>query len=904
MWNFIYSGKTSGEYRRVLLWCFLLSFSNLLFAQKDAALLLNKKVKVSLHTATLSEALVLLSEQTETNILFSPDFADMQTRVDYSREATLDVILRDLLSETRLDFEEHGQSVILSRDLNHYTISGYAVDEESGERLVGAHVFDLLSGKGAISNRYGYFSLTLQADSVQLRSSYLGYAQQSKAFFLKQNYNVEIRLEKSNTLQEVHVRAPRFVDSEVIMPIEINFIDREAMDNSVRLGGEEDLHRYLESLPGINSGADGVGGLSVRGGSSDQNLILMDGVPVYNPSHAIGLFSVFNPKMIREVDLRKGQFPAQYGGRLSSVIDVHTKEGNLQDWHLDASISPVSGNILVEGPIKENKSSILVAARRFLPDFLVQDISEKQKKEDGYLGNTDFLFYDLNVKWQTILSDKDKVYLSMYLGEDKFYDYTRENIRDSTFNGREEFEKEIRWGNGIGIMRWNHQFMPRLFLNTTVTFSRFGLQSYDKRDLNGVLLPSLFRLDSYDSREFKSEIIDVGIKFDFDHPTIANNVLQYGASIIKHEFRPKSYSYNEESQIEEFLINDGLLDDALFTGLYITALEYSGYFNGKWTLGKKWYLETGMRLGAFSVQDKTYLYAEPRLHASYQLMDALTLRLNASRMVQPLHLLTTNGIGLPTDLWVPATSEVRPQQAYQTSGAINFKKGGWTAEIGGFYKSLHNLISYKEGASFLIGGGSIETSLIDAANWENKITTGKGEAYGLEGQVGYKNDDLRFDVSYSYGKSMRKFEEINFGREFPFRFDRRQSITLNGVYHFSPSLTMSSNWTFGTGLPITLAESKFTSPASTLPFSSVVALQFTERNGYRLPNYHRLNIGLQWSKKRPSAEHVINLDVYNVYNRKNPFYYTLMEDERTGRFESKQFSVVGILPSISYTLKL
>lgn len=892
-------------YRQQILCMILLSAFLVLLTgiQAQDTTLLKTRVSVSFNEVPLSEALTRLSEQADASIVFSPDFEDMDMRVRYQREATLGEILDDLLLSTRLQYQEHQGHVLLSRDISRYTVSGYAIDAKSGERLIGAHIFDLKSGKGTITNRYGYYSLTLPSDSVRLAASYLGYTTGQRDMLLKQNQLLDFPLENSARIDEVVITRPG-LDSEYFLPLLPDQpVTDKMMEDMVSLGGEPDLNKFLATKPGITSGADGIGGLCIRGGSSDQNLVLMDGVPVYNPSHAIGLFSVFNPKMIRDVDVRKSHFPSSYGGRLSSVIDVHTKEGNLREWSLAGSISPTSVNLLVEGPVKKEEGSLLVSVRRFLPDFLLEEISRRQKADDGLSGSTNFVFYDINVKWQSILTEKDKFYLSFYRGEDRYTDNTTERYQDEISIEREEFNKSLNWGNSIGIFRWNHTLHPRLFVNTTATFSRFGLRSFDHRDYRFTLLGSNL-IDTYDTREFKSEIIDLGIKVDVDHPTSGNHLIQFGAAATRHEFRPKSISTNEDSQIGGISIPDGTIPDDLLSGLFIQAMEMSGYFNGKFRFRPDWYLEGGLRLGAFLVQGESYFYPEPRLHLRYAVNSEMAIYVNANRMVQPLHLLTSSGIGLPTDLWVPATSRIKPQEAFQVSTGLDFLRDLWVIRFSAFWKKLDHLIQYQEGASFLLEGGTLQASLIDAANWENKITTGDGEAYGAEIEVALGLDRFQARFNYSYSHSTRHFEQINFGKSFPFRFDRRHSLNILSSFTLSDQLSLYADWNYGSGLPITLAISKYLHQPSYLGFGSVVALEYSERNAERLPDYHRLNLGLEWRIEKQHAVHQFNIDLYNVYDRENPFYYTLIENEREQTFENKQFTVVGFLPSLSYTLNL
>ena len=861
---------------------------------------------VRFENTSITDALISLSEQSGTNIVFSSRTLE-ERRVTMTMQGSVPEILLALLAGTGLQVRfKDGQYLIYTprKRANPYMLSGYVEDVFTGERLIAAHVYDLLNGGGTTTNPYGFFSLPLADPSGKLRVSYLGYTPVTIEVNALISDNVVIPMERSLTLKEVVIYSR---DSSALNPPGPvhHRISGDQLNIGAHLGGEFDLHRHVTDLPGVTTGTDGIGGMNIRGGNNHQNLVLMDGVPIYNPTHAIGILSVFNPLLIQEVSLYKGSFPARYAGRLSSVMDVRTREGNLRDWSFTGSIGPLSVNSVLEGPLVRDKASVIISGRRFVPSGFLRNLSRKDKENAGLSGATRYAFGDLNVKLNVIPSSRDRLYLSFYRGTDTYRDLTERFTPMEESNLFESFKKRLEWGNQVGIVRWNHQFGPSVFANATLTWSRFSLQSLDFNRFSETILMPRVTISGFDSREFKSEIEDVTFRWDFDMATGRNNRLRFGLYAMHHTFRPKGIAFNDQAQVDDFVVDEGTLDDALFSSLQVRAWEQGLYLENELSFARTGHVNVGVHLSAFAVNGRTYVYPQPRLRAVIPVSEWVRFDAGFSTMVQHLHLLTSSGIGLPSDLWVPSTDQVRPQTSWQGSAGVQWQLSKFvqmSADV--YYKGFRHLTEYREGASFLLTEGAVEASIIDAADWESKVTQGNGRSYGLEVSAQVTRGAFRGGLSYALSRSTRRFDDLNYGETFPFRYDRRHTVSASGDLRLSEVFRVSAGWTFGSGNPITLAESQFLFPASSPFFQPVVVLEFSERNGFRLPAYHRLDLGLSAVWRRPKAEHSVHLDLYNVYDRRNALHITLVQNPETQLFETKQFTVLPFIPSLSYRIKI
>ncbi|MEO6039814.1 MAG: carboxypeptidase-like regulatory domain-containing protein, partial [Saprospiraceae bacterium] len=552
-------------------------------------------------------------------------------------------------------------SSLFSQSPARYTLSGYVSDAESGERLIGATVFVQAGANGTVTNTYGFYSLTLPAtDSLHLTVSYVGYQPRGLTLALRENRVQNIPLAPSAILQEVEIIGERYERIEERAQMSRIDVPIEQIKKVPALLGEKDVLKALQLLPGVSGGGEGQAGIYVRGGGPDQNLILLDGVPVYNASHLFGFFSVFNTDAIKDVSLTKGGFPARYGGRLSSVIEINLKEGNDQEFHGEGAIGLVASRLTLEGPIKKGQSSFIVSARRTYIDILARPLIKKAFEEDGGSGKTGYYFYDLNAKVNHRFSDKDRVYLSFYTGRDKFYlDLTE---RDN--NGGSDYEYTVNsglgWGNVTTALRWNHVLSPKLFGNATLTYSRYNFNTTAGSSDRTTYSNEPVRESTFSLKYF-SGIDDVAAKLDFDYSPNPAHLVKFGANAIYHTFHPGEF----RTRIRD--TQDSIDLNVVLGQPKINATEFAAYAEDDWKATDRLRINYGLHFSGFAPEEKAYFSLQPRFNARYLLDGGWALKSAFSTMRQYIHLLTNESIGLPTDLWLPTTARIKPQDSWQVA---------------------------------------------------------------------------------------------------------------------------------------------------------------------------------------------------------------------------------------------
>lgn len=766
-----------------------------------------------------------------------------------------------------------------------YTISGYIEEEGSGEKLIAANVFDARSAQGAVTNTYGFFSLTLPKDTVELSFSYIGYHTVTHRFYLDRDTSFTIRLSDEIALEAVEVVADRIERIEERTQMSQMDVPVEQIKMVPALLGEVDVLKTLQLLPGVQSGGEGQNGLYVRGGSPDQNLVLLDGVPVYNVSHLLGIFSVFNADAIKNVTLTKGGFPARYGGRLSSILEINMKEGNLEEFHGEGSIGLISSKLALQGPIKKGKTSFLISGRRTYADLIFKPIINANE-EPGTDLDVKLHFFDLNAKIQHKFNDKHRLFLSGYWGADVFANtYTEDG---------DEFTGGTDWGNVISALRWNYQISDKLFANTTATFSKYRI------DILAEQASTFEGLTETYSAKYFSGIEDLGAKIDFDYIPNPNHYIRFGVSATNHRYEPGALTLNAEFVEENF--------DTLVGSQNAYSTEFAAYLEDdiRWGALKA---NIGLHASGFMVGNEFYTSLQPRVGLRYLLSNKLSLKGSFSTMTQFINLLTNESFSLPTDLWVPSTERIKPQQSWQAAiGVARTFADQFEVSIEGYYKKMHNVLSYKEGASFLFG---LEN------DWQDKVTQGDGESYGVELFVQKKKGRTTGWLGYTLSWNNRTFDEINGGRTFPFRYDRRHDISLVVSHQLTDKITLSGAWVYGTGNAVTLNTFRYPidlyyngNPDN--PFVDHATVESGgQKNAFRMTSYHRLDLSISFNKKREKYERSWVIGAYNAYYHRNP-YYMLADTEReidpeTGQFTSKrvfkEVSILPIIPSISYQFK-
>jgi len=765
-------------------------------------------------------------------------------------------------------------------------------DSETGEKLIGANIFEKNSLQGNVSNTYGFYSLTLPAGDVDLEVSYIGFSNQSMTFDLKKDTTINFDFSSSLELETVVVEADKLYRIEEDAQMSKMEIPIEQLKKIPALLGENDVMKALQLLPGVQSGGEGQSGLYVRGGSPDQNLVLLDGVPVYNVSHVLGIFSVFNADAIKNVTLTKGGFPARYGGRLSSVLEINMKEGNAKEFHGEGSIGSISSKLTLEGPIIKDKMSFIVSGRRTYLDLIAKPfiaLANNQNDFDEKFG-LKLYFYDLNAKLNYKINDKHRLYLSAYSGADVF--------ESSIETEDDKFTGGISWGNLISSFRWNYKITNKLFANTTLNYSNYDIDIYSAFEdtFNGVTEAV--------SLTYRSGIRDLSAKVDFDYIPNPKNYIRFGVNVIDHTYTPGVASF--KSNFDEIDI------DTIIGSQVTTSLESSVYIEDEITLGKL-KANIGLHASLFNVDKQNYKSLQPRLGLRYLLPRDIAIKASFSTMTQFVNLLTSEALSLPTDLWVPSTERIKPQQAWQAAiGLAKTFNDQYEFSIEAYYKEMDNVISFREGSSFAFG-------LED--NWQDKVTQGTGEAYGLELFLQKKRGKTTGWIGYTLSWNNRTFEEINGGETFPFRYDRRHDISVVAIHSFNERVSLSGTWVFGTGNAFTLPQFRYPYSQNSFPstdqngnpttFTSTSQVESLGRkNDFRMTNYHRMDISLELTKQKKRFLRTWVFSVYNLYFHSNPYFVIPRErtttDELGNQVTKRVFSEVSILPiipSISYKIK-
>ncbi len=750
------------------------------------------------------------------------------------------------------------------------TIYGYVYDARSGERLAGASVSIPERSAGTTTNAYGFYSISTneQADSVTVLVTYIGYTAAIRKVALRASQEIVFRLEAGTVLEEVVVSAKagtRIQHNTQMSTIGLSPATIKALPAFL---GETDVLKALQLLPGIQAGAEGSSGLYVRGGSPDQNLILLDGVPVYNATHLFGFFSVFNADAINGVDVIKGGFPARYGGRLSSVIDIRMKEGNNQSYHGEGSIGLIASKITLEGPIKKEQSSFMVSARRTYADIFMRPILRRQSNGESDAG---YYFYDLNTKLNFKMSKKDHLYLSGYFGNDRF-SARNDNVYTT---GEDKTETGIQWGNATAVARWNHRFSKKLFSNFTANFTQYRFSLFNNATTKTYDPPEEER---YSERYF-SGIRDWSVKADLDWLPSPAHFIKMGVSHTWHRYSPGA------------LQSTSLSLPVNFSRSEIDNREMDLYIEDDIKINRNIKSNIGLHYTLFSVPERSFSSLQPRVSLLYLLNNNMSLKASYVQMSQFIHLLTNSTVGLPTDLWLPATVKVPPQRStqYALGWAYDLNRK-YEFSVEGYYKSLHNVMEYAEGSGFLSG----------ISNWEDRIERGRGVSYGGEFFIQRKTGKTTGMAGYTLSWTNRQFDNLNNGKWFPFKYDRRHDFKIAVAHNITKRIQVSGDWVFSSGAAITLPESIYMLEGREI-------IQYGERNSYRMPAYHRMDLSVKFMKQKKKFERAWVISVYNVYNRLNAFYIDMDTEynHTTGSQKNvlKQVTLFPIIPSISYQFK-
>ena len=750
-----------------------------------------------------------------------------------------------------------------------YTISGSIKDSSNGEDLFGAIVkVKELENTGAKANAYGFYSLTLEAGTYTLIYRATGFDDLVKKVELKENMTINVELSLPQEVQQIEeVQVKGVKENENITSSEMNVtkFDPKDIETIPVIFGEKDIMKTMQLTPGVKTAGEGNSGFFVRGGGADQNLVLLDEATVYNASHLLGFFSVFNSDALKDVSLHKSGIPAEFGGRASSVMDVKMKDGNNKKFGVSGGIGLISSRLAVEGPIVKNKGSFIVSGRRSYLDLFLK------LSNDENIRNTKLYFYDLNAKANYKLSDKDRIFVSGYFGRDNF-----------GFGDQFGFD----WGNATGTIRYNRIISDKLFSNTSVVYSNYNYR---------------FTVGSGDDGfGVNSAIEDVSVKQDFSLYANKNNTLKFGVIGMHHTFKPGALTGGNES------FNEIVLDSRY-------GIEVGAYIQNEQKLSNRFNISYGLRYSGFDlVGGKSYDFdengdkvaedsvgrwesikyhqgLEPRFSMSYVISEKNSIKLGYNRMFQYMHQLSNSTTSSPTDVWVPSSNNILPQISDQIALGYyqNFKKNAYRLSAEVYYKALQNQIDYRNGADLLLNN-----------EVEGELVYGTGTAYGIELLLEKKKGKLTGWIGYTLSRSLRQFDDINDGKVFSARQDRIHDISIVVMYELTKSLSLASTFVYYTGDAVTFPAGKYTIDGVTYPY-------YTERNGYRMPDYHRMDLGLTWyMKDRKKFEHSLNFSIYNVYARENAYTISFQENEDTGETEAIQTALFKIVPSITWNFNL
>jgi hypothetical protein len=762
-----------------------------------------------------------------------------------------------------------------------YTLSGYIKDGFSGETIIGATLTVRGSNKGISSNQYGFYSITLPAGKYNFITSSVGYKTEAFTIDLVADTLLNISMVSGASLSEEVIVTARKRDNnvknaqmgKVTLPI-------EQIKSIPAFLGEVDLLKVVQLLPGIRNAGEGTAGIYVRGGGPDQNLIMLDDAVVYNTGHLFGFFSIFNSDAIKNVSLIKGGMPAQYGGRLSSVLDISMKEGNNQQFQTEGGIGLIASRFSVQGPIKKDKASFIVSARRTYVDAISKPFISKSSQFYG----SGYYFYDLNAKLNYKFSEKDRLYLSGYFGRDVF-DFV---------NGRQSLDVNIPWGNATGTLRWNHVFNKKLFGNTTAVYNDYNFSFSAAQENFAVKLASGIR--------------DVSLKQDFDFYPFSNHKIKFGALFTYHKFTPS--------------VVTGRQDSVAFNPLNAQvkfAHEGAVYVQDDWEINEKWNIHAGLRMGGFQQigpykiyqtdvngnrtdstvfksgnNVKTYNGLEPRLTVRYSLNESSSVKASVTRNLQYIHLVSNAGTTLPTDLWVPSTYKVKPQVSWLYAAGLfkNWKNNMFETSLELYFKDMRNQIEYREGYT--------PNTIADT---EDDFVFGKGWSYGSELFVNKVKGKFTGWVGYTLSWTWRKFAALNLGEKYPAKYDRRNDLSVVGMYQLSKRWKLAGTFVYGTGNAATL-------PQRFYIVGGILTQEYSRINQYRLPSYHRMDLsailqGKKNERRKLKTEWVFS--VYNAYSRQNPYFIYFDQTgspvDGTLKVQAKQVAIFPVIPAVTWNFK-
>ncbi len=892
-------------------------------------------------TLLLSILMLMVVEVCATTIRQQMEWLHQARKINFVYDASLDVggqyngpdikqmpvkkALKTLFQKTDIEYKITANYVILKRkqtqqqistshtNISHkvqqnqrrHTLSGY-VRDENGESLINATVYDLAHGMGTTTNEYGFYSLTLPEGEHQLRFSYVGYADKVEKMSLTKDIHCNVSLSMDSKLPEV------VVDGDLNSPLLTTQTGKRSFSNKdikteFSLMSSPDVVKTLQRVSGVAEGQELASGLYVHGGNGDENLFLIDGTPLYNTNHALGLFSSFNADVVKNVDFYKSGFPARYGGRLSSVVDVRTEDGNLNHFHGAYRIGLLDASLQLEGPIIKGKTSYNIGMRRSWMDLLSRPLTKALSDKDDKL-TIGYYFMDLNAKVTHRFNNRSKIDLSIYHGKDSWDvkddmdDSKSDNYQQGSGYDKELTKTQLNWGNFNVALNWNYLFYPKLFANFTAvyTHNRSKLYSLDDDRYVYSWRDSVPTSVTHLEHGYTSTIYDAGYRMAFDFRPNPLHHIRFGSDYTMHRFHPQTsmqldYAGSEGSgyiNMDTIRVNSSNRH---------MAHEWSVYAEDEMYISKKWSLDAGFNMGLFHVNGKNFFNIDPRFALKYQLSNEVSLKASFTQMTQYVHKISNSYLDLPTDYWVPTTASLKPMRSYQIAAGIYAQPNRhWILSLEGYYKQSRHLLQY----SSWIG---VEPP---AENWDAQVMDGKGLFYGVEADATYRTNHLTLSGAYTLSWNKRKYDE--FYQDWYYdKFDNRHKLNLSLRYAFNKKVSCFAVWNYHTGNHATVPTQLAAYPS--LPgegnkyswgWWNEARYVYAIPNNLTLPAYHRLDLGFDFRHvTKHGHERVWNLSIYNAYCHLNSMYVKVDYDEKTQRFTAKNKGFIPILPSFSYTIK-
>ncbi|HUM51212.1 MAG TPA: carboxypeptidase-like regulatory domain-containing protein [Chitinophagales bacterium] len=784
---------------------------------------------------------------------------------------------------------------------NRFILKGKITEQKSSAVIAYANLFDSIQNIYAATDSNGHFEIQLNEGKYSFEISSVGYQTIFKEINLIKNTELKIELKQDIQLDEIVVSSDKINKTAQNNSSGMTTLSSMSVERLPAFLGEKDIMKAVLLTPGIQSGQEGARGIFVRGGSPDQNLVLFHHAPIYNVAHIYNFLSVFTLESISKMDIHKSYIPVQFGGRLSAVLDIEPNFGNTDSWKGDYSISFITQKFHIEGPIKKNKTSFNFSIRDCHAGLFLYPLSKKQyKSASGNEGSIAYYFFDMNAAIKHQVNEKNTFSWSFYVGQD-FYNFTELKVTNTTKKTeKRSTDKRLKWMNAVNTLEWNTKF-KKLNISNFYNFSWYQLNPKQYLGLEQIKQPSGDKTNTSTDYFTKSRIMEHGWQTNIEHTINKMHLLNYGFKISDRNFLINKVNYT----VRDTLGN--VVDEKEFKNPTVNAIDFYAYADYLFTWKDKLELKGGLQLFTYTASKKAFFYALPRAEIIYHPIVGMSMRASAGYSVQPLHLLTNNTGDIQNDVWVPATKNIAPETAWQVSGGVQYDHPkGYSASIDGYYKKMDHLTDYKFGTTFLS----------DRIPWETQmINTGKGEAYGLEVFFAKTKGQFTAWCKYNLGWSTRQFPELNQGKPFFYKYDRRHDVSFVLQYKLKKHFDFSIAWTYGTGWRMTTPTSSYASDLTIVSYdqaniplvgTQAMITNWNERNNYILPAYHHLDIGMNYTKDAKRVQHILNVSVYNVYNNFNIF--TVYQDGDTDIDGNKykkyvKLSIFPILPSIGYSVK-